>query len=83
MDDRFDMLHADVKEIKSFVIELVKQGAIHNQTLIEHERRSTNLEERFKPLETDHSFIIKLAKGIILLGAVFTALKVILQIKNI
>ena len=51
----------DVKEIKSQVMELVKQGAIMNVTLIEHERRSTNLETRLKPIEDNHVFVRKLA----------------------
>lgn len=50
----------DVREIKTQVIELVKQGAIHNQILAQHERRSTNLEDRVKPIEDDYKFRHKL-----------------------
>lgn len=49
-------LKADIKEIKVFVIELVKQGAIHNTVLAEHEKRSTSLETRIVPIEADLSF---------------------------
>jgi hypothetical protein len=40
--------------------ELVKQGVIHNHVLTEHERRSTNLETRFMPVEDDLKFRVKL-----------------------
>lgn len=56
-----DDLKQDVKEIKSHVIELVKQSAIHNQILSEHEKRSTSLETRLKPIEDTYVFIAKLA----------------------
>jgi hypothetical protein len=41
----------DIKEIKQDVKELVKQGAVHNQLLLEHERRSIALETAQKELE--------------------------------
>jgi len=50
-DDILKEIKADVKEVKIQVLELVRQGAVANTTLIEHERRSTNLETRVKPIE--------------------------------
>lgn len=63
-------LISDVKEIKAGQIELIKQGAIHNQILDKHERRSTNLEDRFKPVEDTYKFLVKLTAAIAILGAV-------------
>lgn len=51
-----DEVKHDIREIRSDVKELVKQGAVHNVLLREHERRSTLLEERFAPLEKDFVF---------------------------
>jgi len=66
----------DVKEIKSLVIDLVKQGAVHNTLLLTHEARSLALQKsqelldaRFKPVET-HVYLIDLFLK--LLGAVAT-----------
>lgn len=55
-DDTTVELKQDVKEIKTLVIDLVKQGAIHNTILLEHEKRSTQLETRLTPIEADYSF---------------------------
>lgn len=46
-----EQIKEDLKEIKVELKELVKHQAVMNQTLIEHERRSTNLETRIIPLE--------------------------------
>jgi len=80
MDNRLDLLHEDVKEIKSHVIELVKQGAVQQSVLIEHERRSTNLEERFKPIESVYIFGAKSAAMVILVGAVIGSVKAIMSL---
>lgn len=57
MSDEFSVeLKQDVKEIKGFVLDLVKQGAVHNQILQEHEKRSTQLETRLTPIESDYAF---------------------------
>lgn len=82
MSNPLDILHEDVKEIKAHVIELVKQGAIHNQVLIEHERRSTNLETRIKPLESDYQFVAKACKAVIILGGLIGVLKTIMELKH-
>lgn len=55
-DDVLAEIKNDVKEVKSLVIDLVKQGAIHNQILDQHEKRSTQLETRLAPIEADYSF---------------------------
>jgi hypothetical protein len=56
-----DELHADLKELKADVKELVKQGAIHNVLLKEHEARSLALQveqklqaSRLSPLEKQY-----------------------------
>lgn len=54
------LLASDISEIKSLTVELVKQGAVHNQILAEHEKRSTSLEARLGPIEDDHVFYRKL-----------------------
>ena len=48
-----DEIKHDVREIRADVKELVKQGAVHNSLLKEHEKRSTSLETRISPLEKD------------------------------
>lgn len=45
-------MESDIKEIKAHVIELVKQGAVHNTLLQEHERRSIALEKRQDVVDT-------------------------------
>lgn len=55
-DDMLVEVKSDVKEVKAMVIDLVKQGAVHNQVLSEHEKRSTQLETRLSPIEADYSF---------------------------
>lgn len=77
-----DELRQDVKEIKTFVIDLVKQGAIHNQILQEHEKRSTQLEIRLTPLENDYAFRHKLFAVTMALagvsGSIFAVIKMLL-----
>lgn len=76
-----DELKQDVKEIKVFVIELVKQGAIHNTILAEHEKRSTQLETRLTPIEADYTFRKKTYQVILSLlgvsGAIMALLKML------
>ncbi len=66
-----DELKSDIKEIKAHVTELVKQGAIHNTILKEHERRSLMLEERFVPVERHVSLMDKVTK---IIGSIGVAL---------
>lgn len=55
-----DILLAEVREVKADVKDLVKQGAIHNTLLREHERRSLALEARIIPLETSSAITARL-----------------------
>jgi hypothetical protein len=73
-----DELHADLKELKADVKELVKQGAIHNVLLKEHEARSLALQveqklqaSRLSPLEKQYDLtrIIYGALGSLALAA--------------
>lgn len=77
-----DELRQDVKEIKTFVIDLVKQGAIHNEILSQHEKRSTQLETRLTPLESDYVFRHKLFSVAIAVagaaGSVYACIKAFL-----
>lgn len=57
MDER---VYVELKELKALVLELVKQGAVHNKILSDHEQRSTQLEGRVVPLENDLVFRHKL-----------------------
>lgn len=80
MDSKWDLLHDDVKEIKANVIELVKQGAVHNEILARHEQRSTQLEERFQPVEHIYIFAAKLAASIGILAGVAACLRITLEL---
>ena len=61
MSKEIEAMHTDIREIKSHTIELLKQVAINTTVLIEHERRSTQLEGRVDPLEKDYVFRHKLS----------------------
>lgn len=74
-----DELKQDVKEIKTLVIELVKQGAVHNQILGEHEKRSTQLETRLTPIEADYAFRHKLFSVVISIAGVAGSLLAIIK----
>lgn len=69
-----DEIRNDVKEMKRMLVELVKQGAIHNEVLTQHEKRSTQLEERFKPIEQSWVFISKMSAVVMTGGAMATAM---------
>lgn len=77
-----DEIKQDVKEIKGFVMELVKQGAVHNTILREHEKRSTQLETRLTPIENDYAFRHKLFSVVISIagvaGSIFAVVKTFL-----
>lgn len=73
-----DEIKQDVKEMKGHLIELLKQGAVHNHLLKEHEARSVALQQlvlmhkreadnRLVPIERTVHWISILAK---FLGAV-------------
>jgi hypothetical protein len=81
--DNWKAIHEDVKDIKILVLDLVKQGAINTTTLVEHERRSTNLEARIKPLEDEYTFITRFGKTILGLGAVFTIIRSVYELLKI
>jgi hypothetical protein len=70
MDDMQE-LKQDVKEIKTQIVELVKQGAVHNHLLKEHERRSLALESQMKPVQRHVDWVEKVLK---ISGAVMLAL---------
>lgn len=76
-----DDMKQDIREIKETLVELVKQGAVHNHLLKEHERRSLALESlrekdkselhaRLHPVETHVQGMTKVLKtgGTIFLG---------------
>ena len=74
-----DQFKDDLAEIKTDVKELLKQSAVHNELLREHERRSDNLERRqdvldvrLSPLEKHQHWIniVLGALGAILIGFV-------------
>lgn len=50
------------KEVIDRLGKIEQNMVINNQILAEHHRRSTNLEERVKPLEDSHIFFNKFAK---------------------
>lgn len=79
MDDFKD----DIREIKGHVLDLVKQGAVHNELLKEHERRSLALEDRqdaldkrVSPLEryVGWTNILLKALGAVLIGVIIKLL---------
>lgn len=79
MDPILDELLMRVKDISVDIRDLVKQGAIHNEILKEHEKRSTQLEHRVDPLEKDALFRSKLYSAILGLGALSAAILSILK----
>jgi hypothetical protein len=88
------MEHNDlVKDIHKNVIDLVKQGAVHNELLREHERRSLALEkrqdvlvekldERLKPIENHVNWVNVVLKtlGVVLGGVAIKWLAAILHL---
>lgn len=50
------------KDVLEKLSKIESQLAVNNKILETHERRSTNLEERVKPLEDSHIFFNKMAK---------------------
>lgn len=76
---KIDEVLARLKDVQIEVRELTKQGAIHNQILKEHEKRSTQLEHRVDPLERDREFRAKLYSTILGLGALAAAVLSILK----
>lgn len=79
MDPILDELLMRVKDISVDIRDLVKQGAVHNEILKEHEKRSTQLERRVDPLEKDAVFRSKLYSTILGLGALSAAILSILK----
>lgn len=69
MDELLTEMRQDLKELKAHMVDLVRQGAVHNQILETHERRSTNLEDRFKPIEQTWVFVSKLSAIVLTGGA--------------
>lgn len=71
-----DDLRQDVKEIKSLTIDLIKQGAVHNELLRTHEARSLvlqagqdKLSDRIMPLERRSHFFDIVLKAVGVIGA--------------
>lgn len=69
-DELLKVLIEDTKDIKACLIELVKQSAVHNTLLKEHERRSTLLEEQFKPIQAHVTLVQRI---LYVLAAIFIA----------
>lgn len=81
MDDLIKEVRSDVKEIRQQLVEMIKHQAVMNQSLIEHERRSTNLETRMIPLEKDYTFRSKLFTLLTSGGLVAIVLKIVSVIR--
>jgi len=67
-----DILKEDLKEIKTDIKELIKQGAIHNVLLQTHEARSLALQQEqklqaqaLKPIQTHVDFVNTAGKTIL------------------
>ena len=67
-----DTIKEDMKEIKSDLKELIKQGAVHNVLLQTHEARSLALQEQIKiqsnamvPVQNHVSFVNNLGKTLL------------------
>lgn len=79
--DALRALHADVRDIKESVLELVKQSAVLATKFEHQEDKFNKLEEKVKPLEELYTTSIKNTKIAIgagaLLGSILTILKVI------
>ena len=78
--DRLKLMQEDIKEIKQEITIQGKQLAVSTHIINEHERRSTQLEERFKPIEDNYKFqhkamiVLSGASGVI--GAIMTLVSV-------
>ncbi len=66
-------------EVRADVKELVKQGAVHNELLRQHEQRSTQLENRMIPLEGDYTFRRKAASMLTYLIGTLGSLAAIIE----
>lgn len=77
LKDTIVEMRADVKEVKEHVIKLVAQGAVHNTVLTQHEQRSTNLENRVKPIEDAYRFVGKLCASILAILSLLATLATI------
>lgn len=67
----------DVKDVKDSVLKVTVQQAVDHTILKDHERRSTNLEERVKPLEDMANFVRWLIAALVALGAIMELYKLI------
>lgn len=67
LKERITEIRVDQKEVKAHLVDLLKQAAIHNHILAQHEQRSTQLEQlvsaykheqdsRLRPLEATYTF---------------------------
>lgn len=79
MKELLEKLAKDVEKIREDQVELIKQGAIHNELLKTHEARSLALQEDLKltkksfelemqPIKSHVSFINNIAKIIAFIG---------------
>ena len=69
-----------IKDMSMDIKDLVKQGAVHNQLLLEHERRSLSLEsrqeaftEKLRPIENHIHWVNIVLKS---LGAILVAVAI-------
>lgn len=62
-----------LSSIEFKVHEIAVQQGVNNKILEEHHRRSTNLEERVKPLEQSQVFFNKLAKTLLAVLAILAS----------
>ncbi len=67
-------LKQDIKEIKALVHEIDKKQAVHTHVLNEHHKRSTQLEEQFRPIK---KHVDRVEAGLWVLGGASTILAVL------
>ena len=70
MDDLLKEMRADIKEIKQDVKTLTVGQGVDHEILKEHERRSTNLEARVKPLEDGYKIVVAFLGLITILASI-------------
>lgn len=73
----------DVRSLQHVCTDIATAQRVNNQILAEHHKRSTNLEDRFVPIEDHVKFIQKSIKLILTLGALAGAVLAMYKLGSI
>lgn len=70
-------IKGDLKEVKTAVGSMLREMAVNNHILAEHERRSTNLETRMEPIEDSYKFTNRIVTVFLSGGGIVSLIAVI------